>query len=379
MTLFLTTFFIIYGGMHLYFYTGLTGAYPLAPAAAAGLALFLALMVVAPVGERMLESRGRESQARAVAYTGYFWMGFLFVYCAGTLCLDLYALSVHAAGLVFTTLPPSLVPSPFVSFAVPAAVSLAANIWGAVEAVRLRTERITIVSDRIPANVGRLRIVQISDVHIGLIVRKKRLERIVAAAANEKPDVLAATGDLLDGETTDTAEAVRLLQGVKPRYGKFAVLGNHEFFAGVEASVAFLTASGFTILRGATAAVRGVIQVAGVDDPMGRRSGPGGKLTDRELLSRLRPEGFTLFLKHQPVVERGAEGLFDLQLSGHTHKGQLFPFGLVTRLVYPFNAGYFALPPRSHLYVSRGAGTWGPPVRILAPPEIAVIDLVRKA
>jgi len=379
MTLFLTTFFIIYGGMHLYFYTGLEGALPLAPVPAAGLGLFLALMVFAPVGERMLESRGRESQARFVAYTGYFWMGFLFVYCAGALCLDLYALFVHAGGLVFPNLPPSLIPSPFVSFAAPAAASLIANAWGAIEAVRLRTERITIVSDRVPENVGRLRIVQISDVHIGLIVRKKRLEKIVAAVANARPDILVSTGDLLDGETTDTAEAVRLLQNIKPRYGKFAVLGNHEFFAGVEASVAFLEASGFTVLRGDAADVPGVVQVAGVDDPMGRRFGPGRNLTDRGLLSRLRPEGFTLFLKHQPVAERGAHGLFDLQLSGHTHKGQLFPFGLITRLVYPFNAGFFAFPPRSHLYVSRGAGTWGPPVRILAPPEIAVIDLVRKA
>ena len=94
------------------------------------------------------------------------------------------------------------------------------------------------------------------------------------------------------------------------------------------------------------------------------------------MLSRLPQGRFILFLKHRPLVNRGSPGLFDLQLSGHVHRGQIFPFSILTKLYYPVHAGFSSLELGSRLYVSRGAGTWGPPIRFLSPPEITVIDLV---
>ncbi|HKZ17475.1 MAG TPA: hypothetical protein VJ161_08435 [Geobacteraceae bacterium] len=104
--------------------------------------------------------------------------------------------------------------------------------------------------------------------------------------------------------------------------------------------------------------------------------GTGRTVAEKDLLRQLPNSRFTLFLKHRPVVEKGSAGLFDLQLSGHIHKGQIFPFNLVTRLFYPVKTGFSHLQGNAALYVSRGTGTWGPPVRFLAPPEITVIDLV---
>jgi uncharacterized protein len=90
-------------------------------------------------------------------------------------------------------------------------------------------------------------------------------------------------------------------------------------------------------------------------------------------------EKFTLFLKHRPVPDLDALGYFDLQASGHTHKGQIFPFSLLTRLEFPVNAGLLKIEPHAHLYVSRGSGTWGPPIRFLAPPEVTIFELVYQA
>jgi len=377
MTLFLTTFFVIYGGMHFYLYAGLRSAAPLEAGPTVLLAVFFAAMVFAPIGERLLERSGREGPARFVAYTGYLWMGFIFIYCAAALLLDVYHVVTAAIATAFGLDASALIPPPPVSFLTAAAVSLGVNLYGCCEAAHLKIERLTVESSRIPENVEQIRIVQISDVHVGLIVRGRRLERIVEEAAKHQPDILVSTGDLLDGETTDVTKAVALLKAVRPRYGKFAVMGNHEFFAGIATAVAFHEEAGFTVLRGEGTAA-GPIHIAGVDDPMGRHLDGGRRVRDGELLSKLGRDRFTLFLKHQPIMESAARGLFDLQLSGHTHKGQIFPFSLITRLFYRYHTGHFPLPDGSHLYVSRGAGTWGPPVRFLAPPEIAVIDIVSR-
>jgi len=119
-----------------------------------------------------------------------------------------------------------------------------------------------------------------------------------------------------------------------------------------------------------------LINIAGADDPVVKSYGRSREAPEREILSGLPGDKFTLFLKHRPDVEKSAEGLFDLQLSGHAHKGQLFPFTLIVRLVFPQIAGLYDLSSGSRLYVSRGSGTWGPPIRFLAPPEVTVIDLV---
>jgi hypothetical protein len=119
-----------------------------------------------------------------------------------------------------------------------------------------------------------------------------------------------------------------------------------------------------------------MINIAGVDDPTGVRFGLARQVSERKMLSELAGRYFTLFLKHQPVIDNDAVGYFDLQLSGHTHGGQIFPFNFVTKRFYPLDRGFFNLSNHSRLYVSRGAGTWGPPVRFLSPPEIAVIDLI---
>jgi predicted MPP superfamily phosphohydrolase len=161
-------------------------------------------------------------------------------------------------------------------------------------------------------------------------------------------------------------------------HGKFAVTGNHEFYAGLDQAVRFTEEAGFTMLRGEARPVAGFMTIAGVDDPTGKRFGLFRGPEEGALLKGVARGRFTILLKHEPVIAKDATGLFDLQLSGHTHKGQIFPFNYIVKIFYPHDAGLVHLPQHAFLYVSRGSGTWGPPIRFLSPPEVTIIKLVHE-
>jgi len=266
--------------------------------------------------------------------------------------------------------------APRTAFFIALTVSLLVAIYGHLEALTIRTERITITTPKIPKELGKLRIVQISDVHLGLIVRGCRLEKILREVRAARPDILVSTGDLLDGQINDVSKTVDSFRLINTPHGKFAVTGNHEFYAGLERSLSFMKEVGFTVLRGETRDIRGVVLVAGVDDETANRFGLSNGMAEAELLSNLPRDRFVLFLKHRPLFHRGSDRLFDLQLSGHTHGGQIFPFSLIIKMLYPVDAGLLALNDGALLYVSPGSGTWGPPMRFFAPPEVTVVDLI---
>ena len=266
--------------------------------------------------------------------------------------------------------------SPGIAFFIPLVVCIVIGFYGYFEAIRIKAEHVTIMSPKISEEASGLQIAQISDVHLGLIVRKERLKRILAQVKAADPDILVSTGDLVDGQMDDLSGLAGMLSEIKPRYGKFAVTGNHEFYAGLGLSLGFTRQAGFTILRGEGVNVSGLINIAGVDDPADGRNNPSIKISEKKLRSELPTNAFSILLKHRPILEKDAVGLFDLQLSGHTHNGQIFPMTLLTRLSFPYLAGLFNLQNHAYLYVSRGSGTWGPPIRFLSPPEVTIIELV---
>ncbi|KAF0217748.1 MAG: hypothetical protein FD174_3219 [Geobacteraceae bacterium] len=376
MSLFFLTFFLVYGGVHVYTFFKARQAVGFGIVQAIVLAVFLTVMVLAPVLVRLAEKEGYESTARMTAYTGYIWMGVLFLFFSAAVAIDLYRLLIFSAGKILHRDIAFLMLSDRSAFFIPLAWGIITSAYGYFEAREIRVERIVIKSPKIPREMGKLTIAQISDVHLGLIVREERLARILDKVKAAAPDILVSTGDLVDGQINRLTGLAELLREVKPRYGKFAVTGNHEFYAGLNQAVDFTERSGFKLLRGERADIAGIVTIAGIDDPARTWAYQPRRIQEKELLSRLPPERFTIFLKHRPAVEQGSLGLFDLQLSGHVHKGQIFPFNLVTYLFYPVKAGYSNYPHNSSLYVNRGSGTWGPPIRFLAPPEVTIIELV---
>jgi hypothetical protein len=376
MTLFLFTFFLIYASIHLYAYLKIKAAFVFGITTNILLITFMAIMVIAPIVIRLSEKQGLEFFARLMSYIGYTWMGLLFLFTSASIIIDIYHFLIYLSGLILRKDLITFIPSSKISFFIPLILSIFIAIYGSFEAKNIRTERIMIRSHKIPESIGRLRIVQISDVHLGLIVRKERLKKILKEVKAAEPDLLVSTGDLVDGQINGLPGLAELLREINPRYGKFAITGNHEFYAGLEQAMDFTEKAGFTILRSEGLTIARLFNIAGVDDPAGKNYGLFREVEEKELLSGLPTGKFTLFLKHRPLLDRNAIGLFDLQLSGHTHKGQIFPLGLITRLFYPADSGYLALQNNSHLYVSRGSGTWGPPIRFLSPPEVTMIEIL---
>jgi predicted MPP superfamily phosphohydrolase len=330
------------------------------------------LMVVSPLLVWFLEKHGYESLARMTAYGGYTWMGFAFLFFAGSVAIDGYRLILFLGGLLLKK--EILAPSFSLRFFIPFFFALAAGIYGHFEAWNIRTERVVVKSPKIPKDIGTLKIAQISDVHLGMIVREERLRRILQKVKAENPDIFISTGDLVDAQINHLDGLTQLLQEIQPRLGKYAITGNHEYYAGLRQALEFTQRAGFRLLRGKGITVDGVLNIAGVDDPTGLSYGEEN-ISERGLLADLPRDKFTILLKHRPVIDKESLGLFDLQVSGHTHQGQVFPFVLLSRLFFPYNGGLFKLSNQAILYVSRGSGTWGPPIRFLAPPEVTIFEV----
>jgi uncharacterized protein len=376
MILFLVIFTSLYSGLHLYALTKINRAFALGTGAMIIVIVFMATMVAAPILIRQSERMGLEKTAVILSYIGYLWMGFLFLFISAALCMDIYRLLLHFVSFIMKKNLSAFSMTSRAHFFFILLIAAVITFYGWFEALGIKTEHISLKTSKIPEAIGRLKIVQISDVHLGLIVRGQRLAGILKAVKAARPDILVSTGDLVDAQMDNQSRLAEMLREIQPRYGKYAVFGNHEYYAGLERSRFFTEEAGFSILFNQVADVSGLIHIAGVDDRAGSSNTLSGEVTERRILDGLPREKFTLFLKHRPLLDKDAAGLFDLQLSGHAHKGQIFPFSLVTRFLYPTDSGLLPLRDKAYLYVSRGTGTWGPPIRFLAPPEVTVIELV---
>lgn len=375
MPYFLLLYLSIYSIGHCYVFRKIKTAFQPGPTGKTALALFMIVMIMAPIIIHLTEKAGLEIGARFWAYISFSWMGLLFLFVMLAALFDVVLFTIR---LVHKNQPEKSVKppiSPRQLLQLEAILVFAIYSYGLFEATAIRLEQIELASPKITAQTGRIRIAQVSDIHLGLIVSERKLNRIVAMIQEAAPDILVSTGDLVDGQLSLISKEIELLASINPPLGKFAITGNHEFYAGAEDAMDFTKAAGFKILRQQGMTI-GNINIVGVDDPAGKAFSkiPGQRESD--LLAKQPGDNFTILLKHRPVIDPDSLGLFDLQLSGHTHKGQIFPFNLITWMFYPQPAGKLTQLKSGFLYLSRGTGTWGPPIRFLAPPEITIIDLV---
>ncbi|MFH9722698.1 metallophosphoesterase [Streptomyces sp. NPDC017254] len=239
-----------------------------------------------------------------------------------------------------------------------------------------RVKRVTVPLAKIPRAAHGYRIAVVSDIHLGPILGRAHTQRIVDTINAAQPDLIAVVGDLVDGTVENLGSAAEPLARLRARHGSFFVTGNHEYFSGADAWVDHVRELGLRPLRNDRVEIAAGFDLAGVDDVAGESEGQGPDFA-RALGDRDRARAAVL-LAHQPIVIHDAvrHGV-DLQLSGHTHGGQLWPGNYLAELANPTVAGLERYGD-TQLYVSRGAGAWGPPVRVGAPSDITIVELASK-
>jgi len=377
MLTFMLIYFGIYGSMHAYFFWKTVQALELRGWPLLLLIGFLLLMVNGPILVRVLERNDQIMGASALAWVSYTWMAVLLWFLSMGIIRDLWNTGVRVAAHITPESYRFILPAKPAYIIILILIS-AATVWGFFEARDLRTERIAIRTQLLPPGIETVKIAQISDVHLGIIEGQKRINQIASILFEEKPDILVCTGDLMDGAIPHLNHMSSHFAAINPPLGKFAVTGNHEFYAGLKESLAFLKDAGFTVLRG-EAVTTGPLRIAGVDFPAERHTGQPSYIDEAAALSMGDDKSlFTILLKHHPLVEESSIGRFQLQLSGHTHKGQIFPFNYPVRLRYRYLAGLYDLGKGSSVYTSRGTGTWGPPLRLFAPAEVTIFTVERE-
>jgi len=362
------------------FYIGRRGAQALASVPAARaifLVLFIGLALLFPLG-RILMSYARNGLTSILVELGTFHLAVMLYGFMAVLAVDLVRLiNVFVRILPASPAGEGARSGPTVFAAVAGVVALTVA-YGAWNATRLRTVELDL---HVPAKAGAvdtLAVAVASDLHLGALVGPRRLEKVVDRMNGLEPDVVLFAGDIVDETVTEEIEAKLggIMRRLRAPLGLYTCLGNHESYSGLERNVACLRSCGVTVLQDEAAEVGGAFILAGRRDPSSlavgeQRLSLGGILSE----SGVRPDLPLVVLDHQPLrLEEAEQAGAALQISGHTHDGQLFPIDLINSLIYELNWGSLE-KGGTRYYVTSGAGTWGPPVRIGSRAEVVRIRL----
>jgi len=382
LAIFFAVLTLVVGGVHYYLWSRLVRAPDLgAPWSRWGTVLFVGLAALTPLGI----AAGRifdRSISRVLASVAYVWLGLAILLLFLLVTSEVLRAGVHGVSWLSSgPLDPER--RTLLSRGIAGTVSLLALGLGGVGTASALGEvafrKVAVSLRRLPQALSGFRIVQLSDVHIGPTLGAAWLAGVVARVNSLDADLVVITGDLVDGSVADLREQVACLATLKSKHGVYFVTGNHEYYSGADAWIAELARLGIRTLRNERVTIGAgddSFDLAGVDDWSAKRfGGDHGADLARALAGRDERRELVL-LAHQPkqILEAARHGV-GLQLSGHTHGGQIFPWGFFVRLDQPYVAG-LAQHGASQIYVSCGTGFWGPPMRVAAPAEIAVVELL---
>lgn len=248
---------------------------------------------------------------------------------------------------------------------------------GHLNAVRPRVRTLNLSIKKTVNRAKVLNIVAVSDIHLGTIIGKSRLQKIVALINNLNPDVVLLPGDVFDEDIGPVIKENlgETLRTIRSKYGVIAITGNHEYIGGEEAACKYLSDHGITVLRDNSIKIDDICTVVGREDISARQFGGKSRKPLDELMKEVDTRLPVILLDHQPFhLEEAEKNGVDLQLSGHTHHGQLWPFNYISAKIFELSWGY-KLKGNTHIYVSCGVGTWGPPVRTGNSPEVVNVRL----
>ncbi len=362
---FLSIVLSIWTAMHLYVFWRL-GSVPWVAAHLSRRGLFLVALVLwsTYILARLLDSWNLQFVAWGLEYLGALWIGTLFLLLCALLLCDLATLG----GWLFPTVVPSVR-----GWAVIGAGLLA--LWGIVTALRAPVVRdYEVRLAQLPPERDGTVLVQISDLHLGTLIGRRWMVRLVERLETMRPDLVVIVGDLVDGNIGRVESLRPVLERVRAPLGVWAVTGNHEYYAGVNRCARLFEAAGYHLLRDNSAEVAPGLVLTGIDDLTARAQ---YRVEDNAVARALahRPAGAAILLSHTPwEAEQAAAAGAGLMLCGHTHNGQIWPFYYIVGLRYPFMGGRYQVG-QMPLIVCRGTGTWGPRMRLWYPSEIVRVTL----
>lgn len=376
--IFFSIFFLITGLISLYtFIRGLQSIPPDSNLRTAYIFVFWTIACSFAAG-RLLERLAPSFLADVLVWIGSFWLGAMIYFLIALVALDLMRLANH-----FLPFFPAAVTANYgkVKYVTGASVLGLVGIVLLAGYVNAITSRVVALNLSVPAKASKLKhlnIVAVSDIHLGIIVGRSRFDRIVDTINRMDPDLVLLLGDIVDEELApvirqNLGESLRSIQS---RFGVFAITGNHEYIGGVEEACSYLAEHKVALLRDQSLKVADSFFIVGREDQSSSQFPPFYRRKDlAQLMESVDRNYPVILMDHQPfkLNEAAVQGI-DLQLSGHTHYGQLWPINYIVNGIYELAWGYRKIADTQY-YVSNGVGTWGPPVRIGNRPEIVNIRI----
>jgi predicted MPP superfamily phosphohydrolase len=375
--IFFSIFFTVYGLVNLYILIRGWQSIPQGSSLKISYLIFFLFVSLSFIAGRFIENISLSAASNLLIWIGSFWL-------AAMLYLFLAIVLIDVLRVINHWLP--IFPHWVARYPLQARQWTALGVMGMtvilliIGHLNALTPRIRTLEITIPKNIhgtNTVNVVVVSDIHLGTLVGRTRFDRIAARINELKPDLILLPGDIVD---EDLAPVIRQNMGesltkLRARWGVFAITGNHEYIGGVEEACRYLEDHGVTLLRDAALRVNHGLTLIGREDRSISRFSGKKRKSLAELMDRVDRNGLVILMDHQPFqLEESESNGIDLQLSGHTHHGQLWPLNFVTEMIYELSWGY-KKKNGTHIYVSCGVGTWGPPVRLGNRPEIVNIRI----
>jgi uncharacterized protein len=378
MIVFLVTVLTILGLLHWFLYARLVIALDIVTPTVLWLLRLLAVLLAASyLIARSIERIAPEWLIHVAHWIASVWLGLMWQLLWITFLFFIVKLLLMLTGIWSRLDPDAIVALGRYSAAAAAALAVLICGFATARATRPRVIEAQVPVRAITPELRAMRIVMVSDFHAGIIVNRDEITRWAEQISRLNPDLILIPGDVIDGNVDHIIDFADAFHHLDAPLGVFVTTGNHEYYAGVQRSLEFYRAAGFHALMNEHAELPGGLVVAGIEDRTARQMGLPRPSVE-EVLATVPKDRAVILLNHTPETQEalaaGRAGA-DLIISGHTHAGQMWPFWFFTRMAFRFQHGLYNLP-KGYILTSCGIGTWGPPMRLFAPPEIVLIKLV---
>lgn len=336
--------------------------------------LFLATTFIAG---RFLERVSVNFYSTALIWIGSFWMAFMVYIFLQLILIDVIRLINHFVGIFPAFITNDLQRTKQITAILVLTITFITVAAGHINTWFPTIKNYELKIHKKPVDLKELNIVMVSDIHLGTVIGQKYLAKVVRKINGLNPDIILIPGDIIDEDIAPVIEnnVGEILKKLKAKYGVYGVTGNHEYIGGVNAAKKYLKEHNVTLLNDEVELIDNSFYIAGREDLSIKQFTNGRRKSLEEILKGVDKSYPIILLDHQPFkLEQAESNDVDLQLSGHTHHGQLFPFNYITSAIYELSWGYLK-KSNTHYYVSCGVGGWGPPVRTNSRPEIVRIKL----